>query len=509
MATKLKIARRGDDARKKLIKGADFAADCVKDTLGPYGRNWVFEKGRRVTNDGVSVARELELKDETEQLGLTMIREAAIKTNDMAGDGTTTAMTLAQAILKEASRFLGDDTRGISAKKTPIEIIRQVEKEKNEIIERLQEMSERIETRDDLIKSAKVSVEDDELAEMIGGTQWDLGRDGIILAEETAERTSSVEKIKGLRIDNGLGTSIVMNNQEKQALELSDTHVVLTNHIIKDFKPLKNLLDNLVKTGVTNLVIVARAFTPEAIQLCMENIHRGGLKIYPINAPYTDQAEIMKDLAAVLGGTFFHDEERNLEDMNVSDVGYADRVFARRYDAIFTGKDNEKTQERVDARVKELTKKISGEQSEFEKKNLERRVAQLTNGFALVKIGALSDTERKYKKDKAEDAVHAVRAAFQEGVVPGAGIAFKDISDQLPDTYILKRPLLSIYEQIVATAPKDFVIEDWVKDPVKVLRVALDNACSVAVTLATAAGSVATERDKPTFVQQVENKEEE
>jgi chaperonin GroEL len=206
---------------------------------------------------------------------------------------------------------------------------------------------------------------------------------------------------------------------------------------------------------------------------------------YPLNAPYVNQGEIMQDLATVLGGKYYDYETSSLEDMTLEDVGFASKIIAKRYDAIITGRDTPLNQERVNDRIKELKEKLKGEPSEFAKKAYEARIAQLENGFAIIKVGATSDQQRKYLKDKCDDAVNAVRSAYQEGVVDGGGLAYKQVSEELPEGYILKRPLLSLYNQIMENAPEGYVIEPWVKDPLKVLRVALERACSVASTFAT------------------------
>lgn len=509
---KSKVVLIGTEARNSLIKGANFLADAVKTTLGPYGQNFILEKGDRVTNDGVSIASEIELDNEVQNRGLMTLRKAAKDTNSEAGDGTTTAIVLAQAILSRAVTYLGDEQKGLTAKKTPAEIIKQIETERVEVTEKLEKMAEPIISEEQLIQSATVSVENEELGRLIGKAQWELGPDGILIAEDTAEKSSSVEKINGIRIDNGFGTSVVMNNQEKETLEVGKTHILLTNHTIQisdlaqqvnekgeRFGPVPPLMKLIIQLSRVSqsLVIVARAFTQDAIQVCVNNINSGSVKIYPLNAPYVDQSEIMKDMAAVVGGNFINSEAQTLEDINVSDLGLAGRVVASRYNAIITGEIDELSKQRVAKRIGELEERYAGSNSEFEKRNIKQRIAQLTNGFAIVKVGATSEVERKYKHDKVEDAVNAVRSAYQEGVVPGAGKAFENIAKDLPDTYLLKRPLMSIIEQIKATAPEGFVIGEWVKDPVKVLRVALKNACSVAGTLATAAGVVTTKRDKP------------
>ena len=501
-----KIVCVGVEARTKLIKGADFLANAVKSTLGPFGSNCAMEKGNRITNDGVTIASEIWVKDEIENRGVTILRESAKKTNYEAGDGTTTAITLAQAILKEAVRSLPDG-RKLVGTKTPIEVIRQIEREKNEVIEKLNAMATPIKTESELIASAKVAVEDEELGELIGKAQWELGKDGVLIAEETNDRKSSVEKVHGIRIDNGFGTSIAINNVEKQTLEVDQVKTILTNNTLTNFKPLETILNQLVQSGVRKIAIVARAFGEEAIKVCMENT-KNGFFIYPINAPYEDQVEVMKDMQSVLGGRFINYEDGDLDAMQLSDVGFAERIVANRYSAIFTGKNDQNGKERVKSRVEELKKQINHEPSLFMKRNISKRIAQLESGFGIVKIGATSEIERSYKLDKAEDAVNAVRVALQEGTVKGGGLAFKEISESLPDNYILKKPLLSIYEQIMLTAPSGFEIASDVRDPVKVLRVALNNACSVAGTFATANIAIASERPKPKYMQEVEEHNE-
>lgn len=486
----------GIEARDKVITGMNYVADAVKSTLGCFGLNCLIEKGLRITNDGFTVSREMCLtpKDEFERLGARVIHEVASKTNDKVGDATTTAVMLAQAIVQEAIKLLPQEGT-FASKMKPAELIEQIKKEKDEVIEKLEKLAVPITTEKELIASAKVSVEDDELADLIGKAQFKLGKQGVILAEETAEPTCSIEEIKGIRIDNGLGTSVIMNNAEKQALIVDNCKVIMTNHTLKDLMPLKPILDQIGRQGKPNVVIIARAFTPECIQTCIENIQKG-FNIFPINAPYTNQAEIMRDLEAVLGGRYIDQEEGKLEDIELKDIGFAKKIIARRYDAIFTGENNELTKVNVELRVEKLEKERKGEKSEFAKKNLDARISQLSNGFALLRVGAESDVERKRKKDKADDAVGAVRLAYSGGVVAGAGLAFKEIAETMPDTAILKKPLQSINEQIMYSAPEGFVIEPWVRDSYLVLKCALENACSVSAVFSTINCIVATENVK-------------
>ncbi len=502
MAQQFKIVKIGTPARDALVKGANFLGDAVKSTLGPFGSNFFLEKKNRITNDGVTIARDMELRDELENRGVVALREAAIKTNDEVGDGTTTAITLAQAILKSAIEYLGKGT--IAQKRTPVQLKQKIEQERKEITDKLIAMATTITTEEQLISSATVSVEDPELGKIIGEAQWKIGKEGVLIAEEVNERTCSIEMVNGVIIDNGFTTSISINNQEKQSLEVADTAVILTNYVFSEnvgLNPLNSILEQIYKLGTRHVIIIARAFSSIALQRMM-NETKNGFCMYPINAPYEDQADIMKDLEAVLGGRYIDSEQTDIQSIKLEDIGTCEKIVARRYSAIFTGRKDSQSEARIKARVEDLQKKFNGSGSEFEKRNLTKRISQLTVGFGIVKIGALSEVDRGYKKDKADDAVNATRAAFQEGVVPGAGLAFKTIADSLPDTYILKKPICEIYTQIRSTAPENFEVPEWVKDPVKVLRVALEKACSVAGALATAGGVTATEKDKPRYVQE-------
>lgn len=493
-----RIIKSGIEAREELAKGAKELADAIRVTLGPYGINWFLEKRRVPTNDGKKIAQEFQLNDEIQNLGVIAIREAALKTDEEVGDGTTTATTLAWAIFDSASQFLGKI--GVIGQKTPYEIVKQIEQERKEVTEKLIALATPIETKEQLIASARVAVGDEELGNLIGSAQWDLGKDGILLAEETAERVSSVERVHGIRIDNGFGTSQIVNNQEKQTLEVDEIPTLLTTHTIRDqndFQKIAELVQSLHNSGQNKILIIARAWTDDTVKLCLENINRGSVKIYPLSAPYFDMQERMKDLQAVLGGDFYDSENSSMGDFRLTGLGYAKRVVARRIDAVLTGKEDVLTVARIQQRTKELQDKLTGSVSEFEKKNLQERIAQLQNGFGIVKVGSPSDMERKRLYDKCEDACNAVRVAFQEGTVQGAGLAFKAIADGLPNSYILKQPLYAIYKQITANAPKDFKIEDWVRDPVKLLRIALEKACAAAASFSTAGGAIAQEEPKP------------
>lgn len=487
----------GAPARLALMNGAKTLADAVKLTLGPFSLHAAIEKGDEVIDDGVTVAREIVsgcIHDEIEQRGARMLLQVATKTEDITGDGTSTSIILGYETTKEASKFL-DDGKSMIGKKTSAEVVQTIEEERKEVTKKLIAMAKPIKNEKHLIEVATVSATDPELGRLIGSTQFDLGPEGLIIAEETAERECSVQRVHGVRIDNGFGTSLLMNNQEKQSLEIGETRVLLTNFVMHDLTPIQELGKSLARSGVRSLVIVARAFGEQAIRDCLANIEKG-FSIFPVNAPYTDMNEIMKDLSAVLGARYINTEDSTLEAVQMSDIGFAQKIVARRYDAVITGKEDDKIKVRVDKRIAELTESLKGTVSDFSRKHIESRIAQLTNGFAIVKVGATSEIRRKYLKRKADDAVGATRAALQEGVVAGGGLAFKKISDDLPDGYILKAPLTKIHEQIMNSSPKGFKIEAHVQDSLKVLRVALEQACSVASTFANAGIAIAEEKQR-------------
>lgn len=495
----MKISVTGYKAREKALKGIEYVSKSVTSTIGPAGLNFLTEKGRKSTNDGYLIASELAptIKDEFERLAALMAHEASSKTNDMAGDATSTAWALTGALCKETSRFLPDE-KTIKSKKNPSEIRDMILKSKGFALSELDKAKTLIASKEDLIKSAQVSVEDRDLAEMLGSMQWELGPEGIIVAEETNDASCSIEKVTGIRLDNGFGASHLITDLEKGSLEVRELPIMLTNYTIgkEELSALREpVFSPLISQKKMELIIVARAFTSEAIKMCQESA-AAGFALFPINAPYIDQKEIMKDIESVVGGRYIDTEESSLSDIYITDIGFAKRLTARISDAIVAGINNEQSKGRMDKRTEQLRKKLSGSQSDFEKRMLESRIAQLSNGFALLKVGSRSLTERKRLKDKCDDATQAVRHALKHGTVKGGGLAFKDISDKMEEGDILKRPLLCIYNQIIDSNPDGFVIEDWVRDPVYVLKTALENACAFAATFAATNGMITEENPK-------------
>lgn len=505
MATyKSKTVLIKEEARNKILKGANFLADAVKLTLGPSGLNAITglqNSGRpRITNDGYSIAKDISLNDPLEDLGVKVLREATSKTNDEAGDGTTSATLIAQVITQEAMKQLPGYKGIIAGKKSLSKVIAQIKEETTDTIAKLKKAAIQVKTKAQLIEIARVAVEHEDLALLIGGTQWELGPDGVIIVEETAETADSIERIQGIRIDNGYASSAIINNPAKQSLELRDVNIILTNGIVHTLTDFMTVLQGALDKKISDIVFVARAFSEQAIKEIAKN-HEQNFRIYPVNAPYENQKEIMKDLSAVLGAKFLDKDESEVSDLLVSDIGKINRLVVTRWSATFAGVSDGDRKQAIAERVSTLKEEFKGEVSEFSKRNLRTRISQLENGLALLKIGAYSETERSYKKDKADDAVNAVRAALQEGVVDGGGLALRKIGMKMPDTAIIKKALLAPHAQIMENGGEDFEIEDWVKDPVKVVRIGLERASSAACVLATTAIAIDYDREMPLYTQ--------
>jgi chaperonin GroEL len=492
------ISTTGLDARNKAIKGVSFVAKIVRESIGPFGQNHLSQKGNTISNDGKYISDRLvpTIINEYERRGATVVSENVTKINDEVGDGSSTAWALHDEIIKEVVRYLPNE-KSIKAKKTYSEIAKMLEKSKNEVIAELKSMATPITSKEELIKSALVSVEDEEVANLLGSMQWELGPEGRIIADEVNDTKCSIEKVKGIRLDNGFGSSHMINNPEKQSLELNDINVLMTNYTmgVEEIIKLKDAIFNhLISQKKFGIILIARAFTSDAIKLCAESM-KTGFAIFPVNAPYTDQNEIMHDLETVLGGRYIDTEESSLDDIYISDIGFAKRFIARRFDATVAGIEDEISSKRVLDRAEVLKKKIIGEQSEFMRRALQDRISQLTNGFAILKVGSISIADRGRLKDKCDDAVNSVRLALKGGTVKGGGLAFKEISDKMEEGNILKRPLLVVYNQIMNSAPDDFKIEDWVRDPMLELKTILEKTIAFVPTF-TSINSIDVEENK-------------
>lgn len=518
--SKKRIVLVGAEAQKKVRAGVKHLAAAVKLTLGPYGRN--FASGLRggpiaISNDGVSLAKEMlgTGRDEFMEVGVRAAIESATKTNDQVGDGTTANIVLTEAIL-EAIPF---NPEAVGAQPV-VEIAEKVRVESELVVEKLNAMAVPVKDRAHMIAVAKVSVENDALAELIGGMQWDIGEFGTMNAEEHNQPFDEVEMVNGVRWDNGFSSSRFITNQEKQSLELQKVHVLVTDKVFntaQSMGELQSLWTELIKMGSTALVVVGRAFDETAVNFCANNLKliaegKASYALWPVNAPYTDQDNIMEDIAAVTGGKYVKTAGRNLETLRFLDVGYATNLTIKRFEGVVTGMtrgEDARIDDLVEKRVADIDEKLKGDISPFEKRMLQARKAQLTHGTAIVKIGAETEQERRYKKDKADDAINAVKAAIQEGVVPGAGLALSMIADEMPKGSLLADALRAPYKQICLNAGKQLVISAHIQDPLRVIRTSFQKASSIARSLSTVEVITNWQEEQPQFVQAVKQPEEE
>lgn len=458
-----------------------YVAKAVTESIGPFGLNLGSEKGNKISNDGAFIAERLcpSIKNEFERRGALMVQENVAKINDEIGDFSSTSWAFHEAIVKEAIRYLPNE-KTIKAKKTSSELAKMLETSKNKVISELEAMAMPVTSKEELIKTAMVSAEDEKVAELLGSMQWELGKDGRIIAEEVNDKECTIEKVNGIILDNGFVSSNLVTNPETQALEIkSPLPILFTNYVIGE-PEMKILRENIFKTLATQkktgCILMARAFTSEAIQEAQDNMKTFATLL--INAPYTNQAEIMRDIQAVVGGRYIDSEECPLNDVYITDVGCANTITARRFNSIISGVQDDQYKDRVAKRIETLKKSVIGSGSEFERRKLEERIAQLEGGFAILKVGSKSVGDRKRLKDKCDDAVNTVHFALKGGTVKGAGLALKEVSEKLEEGDILKRPLNCIYDQIINSAPEDFVVEDWVRDSFLGLKAVLEYTCA-------------------------------
>jgi len=507
MSNKYKGGTKGRDA---YFKGADIVAQQVIDSIGPYGLNLATEKGKKTTNDGKLISQSVAgaLKDEYERQGALIQHEACDRTNDEVADATSTTIALTKGIRDELKGYLPSETRFVGTKSVA-ELSKQLDKEYQDVISKLEAMVTPITTKEELIKSAMVAVEDEALAKLIGETQWELGQDGRLMPEEVNETECSVEKIDGILTDNGYATALLINNPQDQSLTLENGYIFLTNYQIREEHlgftydekekklvptsnsseaPLKKLIEKATVAGINNLVIMCQAFTNNALDLLAGISNNTPFKVYGINAPYVNQAQMLLDIESVVGGKALLQNKDTLDNIKLSDLGKYSKMKMRVMGGVIAG--IPENQERKEKRIQELQKELEGEQSFFAKKQLEERIAALNSKLAFLKIGSYVKSERERLKDKADDAVVSVRMAWKHGTVPGAGVAFHEIAKTLPDDALLKNALSVVYNQIKKTAPEGFVIEEWVRDPFITLKTALKNAIECAKSMARIYGAV-------------------
>lgn len=498
----------GIKARTAYFKGADTVADAVIASIGIFGLNLATEKGKKTTNDGFLISKSIAvaLQNEFERQGALMQHEICERTNNEVADATSTTIALSKGIRKELLKYLPSETRFVSAKSVE-QLHQELEKERFFVVEELKKDVKTIETKEDLIKSALVAVENEQLAKLIGETQWELGQEGRLIPEEVNETECSVEKIDGILLDNGYASSLSINNHKDQSLTLEGGYILLTNHQVREEHlneggPIRNLIIMMTAAGMNSLVIMSQAFTPKALEILANITNNTPFKIYCVNSPYVNQKQLLLDIESVTGGKAILQEDTPLDEVTVMHLGKFSKMKMRIMGGVIAG--IEENKELKEKRIAQLKEELAGSQSFYDKRNLENRIAALNGKLAFLKIGAYLEQDRERLKDKADDAVVSIRNAWKGGTVKGGGLAFKEISDKLPNESLLKQPLQIIYNQIIKSAPEGFKIEDWVRDPYITLETALKNACEGSIAMSRIFGSVVTRDVKPRE-QQYEN----
>src|SRR3989441_3213406 len=519
-----KEVRFHESARAKMVHGLNILANAVKITLGPKGRNVVLERSfgaPTITKDGVSVAKEIELKDKFENMGAQMVKEVASKTSDVAGDGTTTATVLAQSICSEGFKY-------VAAGMNPMDLKRGIDKAMIGIVAELKKISKPCTTSKEIAQVGAISANADEsIGKTIAEAMDKVGKEGVITVEDGKGLENELELVEGMQFDRGYISPYFINNPERQISILENPYVLLHDKKISNIRELLPLLEQVAKSGKP-LLIIAEDVDGEALATLVVNNIRGILKTTAVKAPgFGDRRKAMlEDIAILTGGTVIAEElGLKLENAQLKDLGRAKRIEVGKDDTTIIDGAGEKAA--IEARVKNIRKQVEDATSDYDKEKLQERVAKLAGGVALVKVGAATETEMKEKKARVEDALHATRAAVEEGIVAGGGVAYirarsaldkirGDNPDQEAGIKIVRRALEEPLRQIVANAGEEpsvvlnkvaegtgnfgfnaqtetygDLVEMGVVDPTKVARTALENAASVAGLLLTTEAMVA------------------
>ncbi|WP_170000702.1 chaperonin GroEL [Campylobacter sp. RM16189] len=519
-----------DEARNRLYEGVRKLNDAVKVTMGPRGRNVLIQKSfgaPAITKDGVSVAKEVELKDALENMGAGLVREVASKTADEAGDGTTTATVLANAIFKEG-------LRNITAGANPIEVKRGMDKEAAAIIAELKAMSRKVTDKKEIAQVATISANSDAtIGELIADAMEKVGKDGVITVEEAKSIHDELNVVEGMQFDRGYLSPYFITNAEKMQVELSNPYILLFDKKITNLKDLLPILEQIQKTGKP-LLIIAEDIEGEALATLVVNKLRGVLNISAVKAPgFGDRRKAMlEDIAILTGGEVISEElGRTLDGATLNDLGQASTVVIDKDNTTIVNGAGDKAG--IDARITQIKAQIAETTSDYDKEKLQERLAKLSGGVAVIKVGAATETEMKEKKDRVDDALSATKAAVEEGIVIGGGAAFIQASsrvkldlsgDEAIGAAIVRRALTAPLRQIAenagfdagvvanaVSASKDAnfgfnaatgeyvnMFEAGIIDPVKVERVALQNAVSVSSLLLTTEATISElKEDKP------------
>ncbi len=514
----------GDDARQRMLKGVNILANAVKITLGPKGRNVVLDKSfgaPTVTKDGVSVAKEIEVKDKFENMGVQMLKEVASKTSDIAGDGTTTATVLAQSIVTEG-------LKSVAAGMNPMDLKRGIDKAVIAVVEELEKNSKPCDDQKSIAQVGTISANDDSaIGDIIADAMSKVGKEGVITVEEGSGLDNELDVVEGMQFDRGYLSPYFINNQQSMSVELEEPYILLHDKKVSNIRELLPILEAVAKSG-RPLLLIAEDVEGEALATLVVNTIRGIVKVAAVKAPgFGDRRKAMlEDLATLTGGTVIAEEVGlTLEKAGLDDLGTAKRIVITKEDTtVIDGAGKAKD---IKSRIDQVRQQIESSTSDYDREKLQERVAKLSGGVAVIKVGAATEIEMKEKKARVEDALHSTRAAVEEGIVPGGGVALlralkalegmkSDNEDQNIGINIIRRSLQEPLRQIVNNAggePSVVVNEvlnrtgnegynaatneygDMIKmgilDPTKVTRSALQNAASIAGLLITTEAMIA------------------
>ena len=514
-----KIVKFGGDARSKMLTGVNTLADAVKVTLGPKGRNVVLDKAfgaPRVTKDGVSVAKEIELEDKFENMGAQMLREVASKTNDVAGDGTTTATVLAQAIVNEGAK-------SVAAGMNPMDLKRGIDSAVSQVVEKLHSMSKTISTNEEVAQVGTISANGEaEIGQMIAEAMQRVGNNGVITVEEAKSLETELDVVEGMQFDRGYLSPYFVTNTEKMITEFDDPLILIHEKKLSSLQPLVGILEAVIQSS-RPLVIIAEDVEGEALATLVVNKLRGGLKIAAVKAPgFGDRRKAMlEDLAILTNGTVISEDVGiKLESVTVDMLGTAKRVVINKEETTIV--DGAGDKEAIEGRCAQINAQVEVTTSDYDREKLQERLAKLSGGVAVLRVGGATEVEVKERKDRVEDAMNATRAAVEEGILPGGGTALLyatqvldgmegENSDQTAGIAIVRRALQAPLRQIAANAGVEGsiivgklleggnetqgfnaqkeeycdMIATGIVDPTKVVRTALTDASSVASLLIT------------------------
>ncbi len=520
-AKQVKFSR---DVRDRMMDGVDVLANAVKVTLGPKGRNVIIDKSYgapRTTKDGITVAKEIELEDKFENMGAQMVREVAQKTNDMAGDGTTTATVLAHAILREGVKY-------VAAGMNPMDLKRGIEKAVAQVVDEIQKRSKKVQASSEIAQVGTVAANGEvEIGDMIAKAMQKVGNEGVITVEEANGRESELEIVEGMQFDRGYLSPYFITNAEKMTVEMEEPYILIHEKKLGSLKDLLPVLEAIVQTGKP-LLIIAEDIEGEALATLVVNKLRGGLKVAAVKAPgFGDRRKaVLEDIAVLTSGSVISEELGiKLESVTLEMLGRAKRVLITK-DAT-TVIDGSGKKKNIEARISQIKSQIEDTTSDYDKEKLQERLAKLAGGVAIIKVGGSTEIEVKERKDRVDDALNATRAAVEEGIVPGGGVmlvkAIKaitvkgDNADQDAGINIIRRALQAPIRQIADNAgiegsivvgkvlegrSNSFgydaqadeycdMIERGIIDPAKVVRIALQDAASIAGLMITTEAGVA------------------